>query len=740
MRHLPPLSALAAILFLFATPFLFRDEVLSGHPNDIEVGLPESRASDRFLSRKHSDLVRYYVPEIHQHLHGDSASWLSTWTPHTELGRPTNHLFGLGKAFPLTHVLSWFCTDAFRLYTLQALLAIALAALFGYLLLDSLGLHPCACLAGALGLSLGFPIVFGLSFVVFTWGTCWTLALSWCVKLTIDRPKAAPITGASFALYCLLLSGYPQQIVGSAYLVAGFAVLRLFLLPVPWKARGMRALLLLCAALVGGLASFPVYADLVSTVDLSARVGIEEFFFSRGALSIEGWRDVFRALTHVFDGLWLGHPLVEDSDSPLNGWSLTPPFLVLIALSTLHPRRARLVPLYLFVSAFALFAAWKEAHSFAVRYLGLNLSRMSPLRIAFEPAMILAAYGADALLRFEPKLAARMGLCVLPLVVALPGAFVDASDLDRLRVAVGLLLYAGIVAFAWKRSRVILVSVLFLGTLYYASSLRLSWPRAEIRLDSPLVEVLREETRDGSRFAWVDRVKPLVLPSNEEALLDLKSVHSYDSLASAYYQRWAMGAGASRLVGAVGRRAESLSLDFLAHDPLAPYAGVGVVLARAPLTGLERLRRSGSVFAYRLQRKPVLQAQVQDFELEEPDSAHIPAPSASGSLAVERRIDQDDRLAFGVTPRTEPTVLFVSQQYHPRWEASSSGHPLSTLRVNGFYQGVLLPPGTNEVELRFRPFVRWSFVPQVVFALAGIAFLVRRRISARRGAERPGSS
>ena len=46
---------------------------------------------------------------------------------------------------------------------------------------------------------------------------------------------------------------------------------------------------------------------------------------------------------------------------------------------------------------------------------------------------------------------------------------------------------------------------------------------------------------------------------------------------------------------------------------------------------------------------------------------------------------------------------------------------LETVQVNGFYQGVVVPPGTEEVELRFLPLVRWAWVSQVAFALAWLA-------------------
>ena len=72
------------------------------------------------------------------------------------------------------------------------------------------------------------------------------------------------------------------------------------------------------------------------------------------------------------------------------------------------------------------------------------------------------------------------------------------------------------------------------------------------------------------------------------------------------------------------------------------------------------------------------------------------------------------------------TVLFVSQQHHPLWSATSGGKQLRTVRVNQLYQGVLVPPGTTEVELRFLPNVRWMWVSQALIAGAAALLIVRR--------------
>ena len=87
----------------------------------------------------------------------------------------------------------------------------------------------------------------------------------------------------------------------------------------------------------------------------------------------------------------------------------------------------------------------------------------------------------------------------------------------------------------------------------------------------------------------------------------------------------------------------------------------------------------------------------------------------------------DDFQKIQVTASPEETLLFVSQQYHPAWRATAAQRLLRTVPVNQFYQGVIIPPMTSEVDLSFRPFVLWSWLPQLFFA-AGAALLLIRQL------------
>ena len=76
--------------------------------------------------------------------------------------------------------------------------------------------------------------------------------------------------------------------------------------------------------------------------------------------------------------------------------------------------------------------------------------------------------------------------------------------------------------------------------------------------------------------------------------------------------------------------------------------------------------------------------------------------------------------------------MFVSQQYNRAWRAMTGSRRLRTVLVNRFYQGVIVPPFTSEVELRFQPWAWWSWLPQGVFAGMAVLLLVGSRLPAGR--------
>ncbi len=312
--------------------------------------------------------------------------------------------------------------------------------------------------------------------------------------------------------------------------------------------------------------------------------------------------------------------------------------------------------------------------------------------------------------------------------IAILGVSVSGLRPDGIHIGIGLSLLSATLWLLWAPRTWLAISLAFASILFYGARLPLSRPLESIAVTSPLVERLRDLTRDGSRFAWVGPGRRLI-PSNEEALVGVPSIHSYDSLSSRAYQDWVLristiGTSESGryflrvagIEGLVGR-------EF-------PFTGIGAILSETKIRegGFERVSRR----IRRVKQRPRLEAQLTHFRATaDGTKATFETFDEAGALAIERLPSEDDRISLRLTPSKRRTLVFLSQQYHPQWRATAETTGLATPIVNGFYQGILVPPGTREVEIRFAPFARWSWIPQAFF-LVVFAWLLGRWVWTRR--------
>ena len=770
---------LAGALLAVLGPLAARGQVLFPHDNAIEVGLASQPKG--LWNRKFNDQSSVYVPAIHEHLNGDASGWIATWNPHPELGRPTFQLAGESKAFPITHALSLFTSDAFRLYTWQTFLAVIASVLFAFLLLRELQLHVAACLAGALAAGLGLFPLYWLTFVLFLWGTAWTLAIFWLAERILRKelgPRAGPQTGApeengsagpgtgpeilglAFATWCLLLTAYPQTVIWHVYLGLVFVVWRIRVHRRAARAEatsppgrlGGTWLRLVAGAALGGAAALPVYLDLAENAARSSRLGAEASFFLDILPRFESLHQASMWFLQRFDGTWFGNPASHTSPADFNGLSLTPLVWVLFVASLAFLRRFWAA--WLFVGVCVLMTLWPPAYAFGIEYLGLHVSRTNPLAAAWLPALLLGVLTADRLLRasattISPRQRLTMvagWLTATGLVLA--AAFGTKRVLDPTMVGVSATLWLGASLFLWRPRPWLLVGLSLASALWLGHLLPLARARADIRTSSPFVELLREQTADGARYALLESGFGMTLPSNQEGLLGLQSVHTYNSISSRGYQAF---------VESLSPKGTKTYGRHFTHVP-APDLPDARRLSRAGVRGLVSSRELPPALAVRLSRNPngggawrtvlppLFERVLGPSRFTADDSAASDdeqgtgndlrlAADVTGRLAPDEREAtretlHDDHLRFTFSPTESGELLFVSQQHHPRWRAQDQdGIPLETAVVDDVYLGVPLPEGTSAVELTFEPFVRWAWIPQAAFALWAVGLFALRTFS-----------
>ncbi|MGC8866353.1 MAG: hypothetical protein ACP5O2_11610 [Bacteroidales bacterium] len=108
----------------------------------------------------------------------------------------------------------------------------------------------------------------------------------------------------------------------------------------------------------------------------------------------------------------------------------------------------------------------------------------------------------------------------------------------------------------------------------------------------------------------------------------------------------------------------------------------------------------------------------------EGDRTRLPQRSNGAGLAAELRQFRPGHCSARVQAR-DTALMIISQAWFPGWEARLDGRPVEILRVNGFQQGVVVPPGIHALSLDYyNPQVMqaWGFSAWVFFILCAIAF------------------
>lgn len=733
--------AFLLILGTFALLFsrvLFRAEVIFPHDNALEAGVRVEGPDVPLSNRKFSDASSAFIPEFANNLSANHKGWLNAWNPHVGLGRPAFQVSGLSRAYVLTNLLSAWTSDPFVLYTLLVLLTVGLTSCFGLLFLRALGIHPVACAVGALGLGFSTMTMYWLTFVMFLSAICWSVCLLWLITEFTGKSSWPAALGLAFATYSLLLTGYPQMTILLAYMIVAYTLTRLGMMRSPLREKFWKALALFGCAGFGVLAALPVYLDLFATARDSARLsGVGDSFFLASLPPHHGIREIAGFVATIFDWSWLGNAISPAFPEPFNGLSFTPVFGSLVWLSFLLKSRRELWFWQVFLLVCLAGTIIPSLYLFAVHHLGFGFSRIQVLSGAIVPGFVLSAYAVDAVLRGKIRLTIGTGAwLLLPLAGEMIVALIVWRQTPLLPLAIGatLLLVLALLAAIFWRSIPVFLGIAVFSVFFYGRPLILSRPLSSIQRSSPLVKALKEHA-GGTRFAIAGPGIGKELPPNEEALFGLTSINSYNSLSSRGYQelvrRWSdVG------TDTYGRYFKIINPEMALTDPAFRLANVGIVLSGQPLlsSGLTRVTEISGITFYRTLVAPVGLRQTSSYRILSGGDIEMDSPSAERNLPLRREEDMDDFQKIQVTASPEETLLFVSQQYHPAWLATADQGPLRTVLVNGFYQGVIVPPLTTKVELSFRPFVLWSWLPQLFFAAGAAALLLRELLSS--GAKR----
>jgi hypothetical protein len=708
-------------------PYLFEGKVIAPHRQALELALPQSHSSGMGIeNRKFNDFFTVYVPEISQHLTGPRSTWLATWSPYNELGRPLYHSWGFSPAYPMSWVLTFFVQDEPLLfYKVLVLALIFVGGTFTFFLVRELELAPASAATAAILFATSPQVFYWLTFPMFI------SVLTWCAGLMLGLTQFARrgnLVGwsiAAFSAYSLLIMGYPQQVIFHLYFLAGWiAFLALRIGRQAPTTRVVRFLALSAAAGVVAVAcALPIHVELAAIRAGSARTNVDPSFFLAVLPKVESLDDGLRVLVSLFAPEVLGNPISPQYPIDYDGRSVAPMLLLLASTSFVLVWK-RVWALWIAVALCLILTFNHSLYLWAVAHLGFNISRSAPIVTVLLPLTLIAAHVIDAVLRTNAlALQSRAAVwSVATLAVMLLCSFIlarsDGFAVDWVRVTALIMLGASVVAFLFWPRPLLVVAPAIAATLLTAAPLRLAQAREEVHETSPLVEAIQRNLQTDERYALIQPEAPI--PPNLNATLRLASIHTYNSLSALRYHAFIERLGGR--MHTYGRHNFSIAPRFDETD--FQLANIALILSKHAVSDarLAYSERVAGFWLYRV-REPLGCCRRYSWPGEAIDLGNAAVSNPRLGVQVRKTLDLGDLLELEFEPAARSLVV-VTQRYDRQWRAEQFRAGLwgaaDTVPVNEVYQGVIVGEGSTKLRLQYTSIVRHAWIGHVIFGGLGL--------------------
>ncbi len=723
------LAIYTVLFFALIHPFWLFGEVIVPYRLTSEIGTPHLAPSTNIENTKFSDYWYGFIPEIREHLQLRRSGWLALWTNQTELGRPLFHGC-FSPAYAPTRLLLNITDSPHWVLTLLSLGTCFLAGLFVLLLCKELALQPVAGLVAGGSVAAAPLMMYWLTFPMFLSVVCWSAGLLYALTRMARKVDLIRCAVLAFSSYSLLMTAYQQAIVFEAYVLTGFLSWLVYRRRQSMgTASAIRYLSAVAASGVTGIVlALPTYVDLAAAAANSSRMAPDISFFLETLPTIDSFMALIRMVA-----LGTFPELTENPVSPsfpffYDGLSITPLILFLAFFSLLRCWRETW-GWWLAIVLVCAFAFIHPLYAFAVRYMGFNLSRGTPLGTIMLPLTIISAYGVNALaVQFRFR-AATVGLAIAGTLACFAVAlcfYWTAPVGIRWGAVLATLVVAGLLTRQLSTFRpASLIAALAVVGAYVSFPLMLRQPAAALRVTSPVVEKAIESIVPGSRFAMA-APRSRVLPPNMNEIFDLASVHSYDSLSSRRYQTLIRGLGG--VTETYGRSNGMISPDY--DSQLFWMSNISLMISPDPLShpNLKHIGDEGPLHFYQTVNRMGCCLQVDRSDRIDADGVEL-RDREGFKIDLPTQTGQDgDLLEFEVKARPG-SLLVLSQQYHSQWRAfvrtSAGWVAAATVPVNGAFQGVVLPAEARTVRLQFLPFVRFAWLAHVFWAIVLVILAVQ---------------
>ena len=719
---------LYVLLFSLLTfPFWGGSEVVAPYRQYNHIALTDTSGSAHIENNKFSDFTKVYIPEIDEHLHGSRTGAFALWNNENELGRPLGHFAGFSPAYLPTWLLYTFGVEnPFVVITILSLVTCFLSGLFVLLFCREINIAPFAGLVAGSCLATSPLFMYWLTFPMFPSIWCWTAGVLWSVTRMAKKKGLLGWVVVAFSTYSLLMLGYPQGVVYQAYILLGYG---LYLAYCIYKTAGLNATVrfsTLCAlAIIVGVASAsPAYVDLIHTASESLRLNADASFFTKYLPKFTTISDAIMFFALSFIPELFGNPIEMTFPFKYDGVSITLLMLFLASVCLLTSFKRTWGWWFAIMLLLALTFV-EPLFLLAVKYFGFNLSPSTPLGSTLLPLIVLVAYGTNALVNRSPAKTISLSIVLssifvfITILIGLDFGLSQGVKIEWGTFVVTLIL-VGLLFVQYKRFHPWLLAASLIITIAISSfPLMLRQNQNAIAITSPLVETVRKNLPQGSRFAMAAPTV-WVLEPNFNASVGLSSVHTYNSLSSRRYHKLIEALGGEMLT--LGRHNLSISPDY--NSAMFWMSDISLMLSKERLAheNLEYLGEESGVHLSRVNSRMgnSLQVLVPDTIELKNGSMEIGDPRLLEIHTPSKLLDFGDVLEFKLDS-TKSSIFILSQKFHRDWVASVSKKgewvPANTIDVNGVFQGVLLPSNVDMVRLEFKPFVRYMFISHIFWLL-----------------------
>jgi hypothetical protein len=722
------------LLFLGLTsPFILFGEVVAPHRQYNELlAVDSNQKFGHIQNRYFSDDTNFYIPEAQQSLHGARSGWITLWTNQNELGRPI-----MQGGYSLSYLPSWLFSkltdNPWRFISAWSLFNCFFAGLFLMLFCREACLSPLAGLIAGISFGASPCFMFWLTFPIYMSAWCWAAGVLWGLVRLAKIPDLVGWGALAFISYSLLMTAYQQLVVFYAYILAPYG-LYLAYKKQQWSQVLHFSALAVSALIVGAALALPMYIDLMQITSDSARISPDPSFFTFYLPKFSTWLDALKFLVLSSIPELFGNPVEitfpfgypDEAIYPFSFYSsgATPlvVFFSLVGLATSYKKSWGWLLAIAFVCAITFL---HPLFDWGVKYLGFNLSRTFPFIILILPVMIIAAYGVDALdKRDNPEYVKRVVWISAALTIAFVaigvGFGLSQTIPIRLDTVMVMVIVVGLLAAQYNETRPVLVLaavVLLLATSSFPVMLRQD--PSQIATTSPLVESMRANLPDGSRYAIAAPGMNILTP-NLNSELGLPSVHSYNSLSITRYHGLIKELGGTLLT--YGRWNKEIAPDY--GSAIFWMSNIGLILAPTMLShdNLSYVSNVSGVNLYKVNSRmgeslQVVPPQNIDLNIDHINFADVREWPSKHPVKV---LDQGDFLEFEVSVEM-PSIFILSQKYYRNWHAQVLGPsgwlPAETVLVNGVFQGVRLPENVKRVRLEYKPYIRFAWIAHVFWLL-----------------------